>query len=692
MSDSTPLASNRSFWLGLAGVALFFAPLWNPNHTLYFRDLHTYFFPMKAFLARCLQNGELALWCPQYFCGAPFASDIQAGVFYPPSLILALVPFPYAVNIFVLFHVVVGFVFCFHLVGAKGGSNQAAVVAGLSFVLGGFAVSSINTLNNLCTIVWLPAVLWAFQRSRTRRWTLPLTAVFVCLAILGGEPQLWLIIVTLLVASALAMPADTAGQRLVRLLEVGAVVLVALALAAVQLGPTAVDWMHSVRRQGFGFDQAAAFSLAPARLIHLAWPLVFPPDFAVALDGAGTLAAGGGGWPWLLTVYPGLVILPLAVAGIVLKDRRSIGWVLAAGLGIVLALGHHTPVFGVFYRLVPFFRYPEKFVALTHFALVVAAARGLDRLAPRLSPLGVAPRRLGAILAVLLFADLFIAHYHLNPVCDAGFYRRLGAPLKSLAGKGGGERIYAAPVPPGPRSIEAAHRAWQAALTPNLGLLHGLSHVDGQAGMELNYQWLITEMVHRPWPQRLAFLRLAGVGHIISGQALDRMPAIASKVEKLGPNLFRLPDALPRAYLSGMVIAADAASLEKITDPDFDPRSATFGPADLAARLQRPFFQPVETIRAESNARVTIATHAPQPCLLVFTEAFYPGWRAWVDGKPAPLVAANLLFQAVALEPGEHRVTFAFRPLYFEVFVLISVLALGVTAGWLWRDPQRRLK
>jgi len=48
-------------------------------------------------------------------------------------------------------------------------------------------------------------------------------------------------------------------------------------------------------------------------------------------------------------------------------------------------------------------------------------------------------------------------------------------------------------------------------------------------------------------------------------------------------------------------------------------------------------------------------------------------------------VAANLLFQGVALEPGHHRVTFAFRPLYLEIFALISVLALGVTAWWLWR-------
>ena len=684
MTTPQPAFSNRFVWLGLAGVMVFFSPLWNPNHTLYFRDLHIYFFPMKAFLAKCLQNGELALWCSHYFCGAPFASDIQSGVFYPPSLILAVLPFPYAVNIFVLLHAAAGFVFCFVLVRSRGCSDQAALIAGLSFVLGGFGVSSVNTLNNLCTIVWLPAVLWAFGLSCARRWALPLTAVFLCLAILGGEPQLWLIIAATLACSAV-ITADSTLEKGRRLWQALKAMALALALAAVQLGPTALDWLHSVRRQGFSFDQAADFSLAPAMLVHLFFPLVFPPDFSASVHVLQDFYPSGPGLPWLLTIYPGLVILPLALAGACLRERRSMVWLVAAGLGLVLALGQHMPVFALFYRVAPFFRYPEKFMALTHFALVVAAAHGLDRLSGCFSR-EIAATRIATILAVFLFADLTLAHYHLNPVCDAGFYRRIDSGFKPLAGRQDSGRIYTDPQTGSQAmSIDDTHRAWQATLAPNLGVFHKLSHVDGRTGMELNYQWLITEMVAGDWPRRLAFLRLAGVGHIISTQALDRMPQIGPRIDHVGPNLFRIPDCLPRAYLSGMVIPADASALEKMVDPDYNPRSATFGPAHLAGRLQRPFFQPVDAVFNESNSKITIETHAPQPCLLVFTEAFYPGWRVWVDGKPAPLVAANLLFQGVALEPGHHRVTFAFRPLYLEIFALISVLALGVTAWWLWR-------
>ena len=43
---------------------------------------------------------------------------------------------------------------------------------------------------------------------------------------------------------------------------------------------------------------------------------------------------------------------------------------------------------------------------------------------------------------------------------------------------------------------------------------------------------------------------------------------------------------------------------------------------------------------------------------LVYLDNFDPGWRAVVDGVPAPLYAANLAFKAVKLPPGRHEVRF----------------------------------
>ena len=73
---------------------LFFYPVIFQDKTFFFRDIHWWFYPMKYYLAECLKSGHIPFWCPNYFCGSPFMSDIQSGVFYPLSLVFVFFPFP----------------------------------------------------------------------------------------------------------------------------------------------------------------------------------------------------------------------------------------------------------------------------------------------------------------------------------------------------------------------------------------------------------------------------------------------------------------------------------------------------------------------------------------------------------------------------------------------------------------------
>jgi uncharacterized membrane protein YfhO len=60
---------------------------------------------------------------------------------------------------------------------------------------------------------------------------------------------------------------------------------------------------------------------------------------------------------------------------------------------------------------------------------------------------------------------------------------------------------------------------------------------------------------------------------------------------------------------------------------------------------------------------------------------YYPGWTGTVDGRPAPVLPANLAFRAVALEPGRHVVEFCYEPPGVKaggVFLLMTVLILMV--------------
>ena len=47
---------------------------------------------------------------------------------------------------------------------------------------------------------------------------------------------------------------------------------------------------------------------------------------------------------------------------------------------------------------------------------------------------------------------------------------------------------------------------------------------------------------------------------------------------------------------------------------------------------------------------------------VVLNDVWHPWWRVSVDGRPARLLRANVLFRAVAVPKGRHLVRFTFRP------------------------------
>ena len=62
--------------------------------------------------------------------------------------------------------------------------------------------------------------------------------------------------------------------------------------------------------------------------------------------------------------------------------------------------------------------------------------------------------------------------------------------------------------------------------------------------------------------------------------------------------------------------------------------------------------------------------------LLVVSDSYYPGWRAAVDGRPAPLLRTNVLLRGVPVPAGRHQVRLWFDPLSVRLGFALSALAL----------------
>ncbi len=82
--------------------------------------------------------------------------------------------------------------------------------------------------------------------------------------------------------------------------------------------------------------------------------------------------------------------------------------------------------------------------------------------------------------------------------------------------------------------------------------------------------------------------------------------------------------------------------------------------------------------------------------VLVFSEVYYPGWTATVDGQPVELGRVNYLLRALPVKPGKHEVVLSFFPKSIdrtEAIAYISyALLLLLIAGTLFLDWRRKKK
>src|SRR5208283_3203855 len=83
--------------LVIAGLGLVFfgALVLHPSQVLYsdYSDILAEHLPAKRFLVHSWrETGEIPLWCPYSYGGSPLIHDVQVAAFYPPHLVLYLVP------------------------------------------------------------------------------------------------------------------------------------------------------------------------------------------------------------------------------------------------------------------------------------------------------------------------------------------------------------------------------------------------------------------------------------------------------------------------------------------------------------------------------------------------------------------------------------------------------------------------
>ena len=78
--------------------------------------------------------------------------------------------------------------------------------------------------------------------------------------------------------------------------------------------------------------------------------------------------------------------------------------------------------------------------------------------------------------------------------------------------------------------------------------------------------------------------------------------------------------------------------------------------------------------------------HAVSPSLLKLSVAWYPGWRAEVDGEPLPIVRVDHALMGVIVPAGDNEVALNFHSNHFGTGLAISLASglvlLAVRCAW----------
>jgi hypothetical protein len=633
-------------------------------------DVPEEYWPDLIALCRGVHHAHLPRWLPWEHAGTPFYADPQAGVYNPLNWAICAVagaePSLGWAEARVALHFFLAGVFMVLFLRGERLRFGPALVGGALFVLSPFVRHNWE-LNLTAGIAWLPLVLFALSAA-VRRPSLLRGALaglaLAAAATVGSPPALFFVILV----SVIFCITKFVGILTWPMLGMFAVaVLVFVGLTACALLPAAELASLSVQ-SGRALADIGDGGLAPTALATSEHTRV-------------------GGIALALAVWAFASPRPA-------PSRRLWLGVAIAALGMMCGL--HTPLFRVAWWLVPGvsrFRDPTRYSALLGFAVAALAAAGVDAF------LTTTPSRRARMLWAAVVAGAAIVVALAGGLAAAAALALAGGCLLvgratpiallvcvELWGQLPPERhTRAGPFVEGAAALPRTDGAWRVWDEFGVGFRAGTRHrvreLRGyQDPLSLGrYAKIVDDALT---PALLAQLNvrwvldgphyLHGAGHHLLGGAR--------------PSLSELAEALPVAYWverAERVADADAA-LARLRQVAPAPVAILEGGGEAGRVVERDGARWAPATARVADELVTVDVDAPASGWLVVNEAWYPGWRATVDGAPVELRRANSFVRALPVAAGRHRVELAFRPWQprvLEPLALATLLAIAAVAA-----------
>jgi hypothetical protein len=687
----------------LAVVVLFFhKPLFNAQYTFPW-DFRAVQLPLITFLRDELSENRFALWNPYNYGGYPVFANIQACFFHPLVLAGAFISsrfswysLPMLLEWIVVLQVWMGGMAAYHLFRNLGLGSAPAWAGAVMFETGSYFASRAEHIDSMMAAAWMPLAwlaVWKLREKLRADW-LAVLAVALGLSIWGGFPQ-----ATVAVFGSTAMfAALLAALRMAR----AKVVLWAICGCALGILLAAAPFLPTAQLTELSVAKYRADYLGTGGGLY--WQSLVSlvaPDHYNIFD----LSRFKGPWdPTFLYLYSSIGGLLLAIFALLARRNRTTAlFALVLLFGSFWMLGDKTFLWRALFPLLPeqvrIGIHPEYTYCIFSLAIAGLAALGLDSL--RVAD-GVR-----WTIALVIALDLFLVGsgrpmnvtslktdpgvtpdafdgsvFLLNEV--RRYVNSNNPPWRFDTVDASMEWTNGAPILEIPSAAGISPMALENAIQLRLFLHDGyrwgwnypLEKIDSSIVDLLNVRYIITRPEDAP--------RLAAIAKF---RHLESLP---------GNELFENLTACPRFFLAHEVRTvrsiAELRNLVQRHEIDLLYTAVTDPPIELPSKLSAPVdVDQVKTMKYEPNL-IELSTQASRRSLLVLSETYYPGWKAWLDDQPAQIYPTDVALRGVIVPAGEHRVRMEFRPPILPISLGISLMTAFLLAisAFLYRRRVRR--
>jgi hypothetical protein len=338
---------------------------------------------------------------------------------------------------------------------------------------------------------------------------------------------------------------------------------------------------------------------------------------------------------------------------------------------------------------------PSKAVGLFLFAACTLVCLFLNRLLPALSG-NTNLVTVAALAALLWIADLSSLPFQLvyrvpDPYQNPAFQQQ----AEAIRREAGGKRILGVQLPyrllaRGKKVDEELEKKsselFVENILPNTNACWGLRSVSSYLSLQTGNAMNIDRYINKGFPYGGDLLDIAGVRVFVMHEPIARFkyptkdiigdnyiilnPQASEDFRWLGKQV-DLPDKID--ILNTIAGTGSGWRWEVYLEKTGDGVYVHLPPPD---RLLPAADEPAAN--RDNYNRVSAGMLFPGKGYAVLNESYAPGWHAWMDGKPVPILRAYGLFMAVpAAESGFHRLDFRYEPGGFRLGLFLSLIGLA---------------